>query len=106
MFKANALPRKKVIMLSDLLTFLETLPEQSLQTGEKFLPDSFDIYLERLQMLMDRFDNTQKMVGAVVSLILALLVESSILLLHWQLVLLVLVVVLPLEKSVLLLWVQ
>ena len=68
------LPRKKVIMLSDLLTFLETLPEQSLQTGEKFLPDSFDVYVARLQVLTDRFDDTQKMIGAVVSLVLALLV--------------------------------
>lgn len=66
--------RKKVIMLSDLLTFLETLPEQSLQTGEQFLPDSFDIYVQRFQALMGRFDDTYKMIGAIVSLVFALLI--------------------------------
>ena len=61
-------------MLSDLLTFLETLPEQSLQTGEQFLPDSFDIYVQRFQALMGRFDDTYKMIGAIVSLVFALLI--------------------------------
>ena len=61
-------------MFQDLLTFLETLPEQSLHTGEKFLPDSFDIYIERVQTYINQFDDTYKMIGAVVSLVLALLV--------------------------------
>ena len=73
-FAMSERTRKKVTMLSDLMTFLETLPEQSLQTGEQFLPDSFDIYIQRFQTYMDRFDSTYKLIGAIVSLVFALLI--------------------------------
>lgn len=62
-------------MFSDLITFFQTLPLQSLESGS-FLPDSFQtdaIPVDSISNFLYQLDSTYKIVGAVISLIIALL---------------------------------
>lgn len=62
-------------MFSDFVTFVTGLPKQLMQTGS-FLPDSFEQGTEHLQAVIQYIsdiDSTYKIIGTVISLIIALL---------------------------------
>lgn len=67
--------RKEDVMFSDLITFFKALPLQSLQSGS-LLPDSFEgsaIPLDTISNFLYELDTTYKIIGVVLSLIIALL---------------------------------
>lgn len=61
-------------MFSDFLTFITELPSQLTQTGT-FLPDSFETgaaHLSNLSHYISNIDTTYKIIGTIVSLVIAL----------------------------------